>query len=176
MTLELLDLPHELIIQILHFLDLSNLLTCQRSCRFLHTSIAESVTLQYHLELKAAGYEDNPNCSLDIAERLKQLRSRESAFRDCRPDFTRSIPIPHAGSGIYELSGGTYMLGEATRKQLPTLKLPSVQSDRASWNYSLGFESEPDHFIVDAGLAVDEHDLVAVITRCVIVFILMKYV
>lgn len=162
---KLLQLPSELVIRILSYLDLPPLISCLKSCRVLHTTISNSVLLQYIIELQAAGFENNSNCTLNLSERLRRLKAREQSFLRFRPDFTKTIPIPHDGLGIYELSGGVFALGESSRKVLPFLKLPSAESEEAKWEDITMLD--PDRFIVDAGVAIEEHDLVVLITRCV---------
>lgn len=159
MPLQLLDLPFELLVKILIFLPPSFLPACQRVNRLFRATISESVICQYGIALDAGGYEDNPKSNLSVTERLDKLRRREEAWSILVPDFKDSIPLNHNASGIYDLTGGTYLLGTFDRRALHYITLPSLPSQTCEWS-SVNVSSD----VVDIGLSVHEHDLMVVVT------------
>ncbi|CAL1712229.1 unnamed protein product [Somion occarium] len=167
---QLLDLPPELLIRIfLLFDNPGDVLACSRTNRNVYTLVVEDVRIQYHIETLAARVTNNPKCMLPIAERLARLKRREAAWRDLSVRRSTTVPISYSPTGIYDLSGGVYFLGERQHiGQLATLtrslrwiRLPSVEEDREEreiqWN-----KIDVGKDIADLGLALDEHDLVAV--------------
>ncbi|KAF8956844.1 hypothetical protein BDZ97DRAFT_1925109 [Flammula alnicola] len=157
--MQLLNLPQELIVQILYELPPSDLLACQLTNKYLSTIIRESVVLQYNLALTMAKAEDNPCSSLSTSEKLKSLRSTEEAWAFLRPDFTTSVPVTRNQSGVYDLTGGVYLLSDMERTGLRFLKLPSREGEDPRWK-----DVNTGKMIVDIGLCVYEHDLMAVVT------------
>ncbi len=156
---ELLQLPLEVVYQILSLLSPFDLTACQLVNKHLHDIIRGSVTLQYIISLALAKADDNP-CSLaSLAEKLEDVKSSEAAWSSFQPKFTVSLPVMHDTSGIYDLSGGTYLLGNADRRVLRYLMLPTKKDDPLRWdNVSVS------KTIIDMGFCVFEHDLIAVIT------------
>ncbi|KAH9939181.1 hypothetical protein B0H21DRAFT_757168 [Amylocystis lapponica] len=172
----LLDFPPELFVRILLFLPLSDLATCQRVNRTVNDTIQSSVELQYSIELAAAGAEDDTSSPLVLADRLRLLRARETAWGLL--DFSRvtTIPVCHRPSSIYDLTSGLFLLGETFvhhrliqkgTDALRTIRLPCSQEgegreageEAPSWS-KISLEAS----VIDIGLAVQEHDLIAVVT------------
>ncbi|KAF8815658.1 hypothetical protein BYT27DRAFT_7238326 [Phlegmacium glaucopus] len=157
-----LDLPNELVIQILSDLTNRDLIACQLSNKLLHTAIKDSVLLQFKIALSTFKATDSPTCPLSLAERLQALKDSEAAWSYLRRDFERRIVVDFAVSGIYDLTGGVFLLGNADRSALHYIKLPSSIEDDAEWRMI-----QVDHGegrIIDMGFCVYEHDLLAVIT------------
>jgi hypothetical protein len=171
--MDLLNLPRELLIEILCFLDLSDLISCTLINRLLHTIIETSVNIQYRMNLQIHGLTNNPACSLTIAERLIQLEAREEAWKNLNINFRSTITVPHRASGIYDLSAGVFILGDAADTRLSTkslmhLVLPSIGdigTDKIKPEWS---KIDPKTHVVDFGMGVEEHDLIAIVTRCVL--------
>ncbi|CAA7261285.1 unnamed protein product [Cyclocybe aegerita] len=158
-TSRLLQLPPEIIIDILSYLSPHDLRSCQLTNREPHMLIRCSVLLQYKTALETAQAEDNP-CSLaPYSEKIEDLRSSEEAWSMVKPKFAVSIPVKHHPSGIYDLTGGTYLLGNVDRKTLHYLKLPRTPYDDTRWR-----SVRVDRTIIDMGLCVFEHDLIAIVT------------
>jgi F-box domain len=171
----LLTLPTELLIHTLTFLPLPDLLSCKRVNRFIHSVVAQSVLLQYVIEAKAAGVEDNPRSTLTVSDRLALLRRREAAWAKFKINFhIRMPPLGQRPSGIYDLTGGVYLQGQAASSQtagqqittaLNYVHLPSESQDTSWSKISICRD------IVDIGLAMQEHNLIAVVTayvtRCI---------
>jgi len=153
------DLPLELIAHILSKTSPNDLLACKLINKYFYNLIQSSILLQYHLALDSAKATDNPYSSLSSSERLKALKDSESAWAFLRPKLTATIPVPHNPSGIYDLTGGVYLLGNANRTQLHYLKLPSSGKDAMYWEVI-----DVGKTIIDMGLCVYEHDLIAIVT------------
>ena len=158
----LLKLPPEILVQILQDLDVTNLFSCQLTTKYLDHLIRGSVILQYNVALDAANAQVNPCVSLTIAENLKALKSAENAWAFLRPDFTASIPVTHNQSGVYDLTGGVYLLSNLTRTALHYLKLPGREGDESDWKVL-----RSDKSIIDVGLSIFEHDLIVNVVTCV---------
>ncbi|KAF8955245.1 hypothetical protein BDZ97DRAFT_2063858 [Flammula alnicola] len=117
--MQLLNLPPELIVQILYKLPPSDLLACQLTNKYLSTIIGESVVLQYNLALTMAKAEDNP-CSYVRKAQVTSL---------------------HRGSmGVFHDVGR--------------------EGEDATWK-----DVNAGKMIVDIGLCVYEHDLMALVMR-----------
>ncbi|KAJ3484819.1 hypothetical protein NLJ89_g11951 [Agrocybe chaxingu] len=158
-TTNLLQLPCEIILNVFNYLPLHDLQTCRCTNKALHILIRDSVVLQYKMALETAQAEDNP-CSLaPYSEKLEDLRASEEAWSMVKPKFAVQIPVQHHPSGIYDLTGGAYLLGNIDRKTLHYLKLPRTLRDDRSWR-----SVTVDRTIIDMGLCVFEHDLIVIIT------------
>ena len=161
----LLSLPNELIIQILSHLTHQALIACQLANKALYITIKHSVLLQFRIALSMFRATDNPSCHLGLSERFKALRDSEHAWTYLRKDFKQRITVNYEVSGIYDLSDGVFLLGNATRTALYYVKLPSSVEDHVKWKK---IELNPSEGkIVDMGFCLHEHDLLAVVTRCV---------
>jgi hypothetical protein len=162
------NLPPELLIRILSFLNLSDLSTCLDVNLLFRTLIRQSVLLQYLIAREAAGVDDNPNCKLDIATRLQRLNKREYAWSRFEPNFHSSVEVLHHPSGIYDLTGGVYLLGDGdgprpVTKGLNYVVLPSTETGMPSKELQWSRISVGRN-IVDVGLGLQEHDLIAIVT------------
>ncbi|KAF9531981.1 hypothetical protein CPB83DRAFT_50481 [Crepidotus variabilis] len=158
-VLTLLSLPIELIHHILTLLDPFDLFACRLTGRFLNELIRESVPLQYDIALTLAKADDNP-CSLaPLSEKLQDLQSSEESWCTLQPKFIVNVPIQHETSGIYDLSGGTYLLGNWDKRALQYMSLPTKKDDAIIWN-----KVSVPATIIDMGFCVFEHDLITVIT------------
>jgi hypothetical protein len=163
--MELLDLPNELVIQILSHLTHRDLIACQLSNRALYTAIKASVLLQFQIALTTFKATDNPSCSLSVSERLQALKGSEDAWIFLRKDFDRRIPVNFEVSGIYDLTGGVFLLGNASRTALHYIELPSSIEDNFEWKK---IQLNPEEgTIIDMGFCVHEHDLLAIVTTWV---------
>ncbi|KAK0461862.1 uncharacterized protein EV420DRAFT_1527704 [Desarmillaria tabescens] len=148
------DFPPELVVAIFAHLTLSELITCQYVCRSFKDTITSSVQLQYQMALEKSGMIHNPNSGMCASDCLEMLKKREEAWTKFEPIFKRRIHVDHRETGIYEISGGTYFLGESKRTSIPFLRLPSTPDGESEWDkLVVGCE------IVDIGIALYEHDL-----------------
>lgn len=169
----LVDLPPEIITHILLFLPSLSILACAKVNQYLHDLISDSVEVQYYIHRSMSGQLDNPYSTLSISDRLENLLIRESRWEELYVNFEQIIDVPFASSGIYDLTGDIYLLGSASRRVLHYIYLPSEPNQKVEWK-----ELHSPHTIIDMGLCVYEHDLIAVITTSVvmhfIVFFLLK--
>jgi hypothetical protein len=124
--------------------------------------------LRYLVEMERCGVSDDMRPGLDYLERLRILEKREEAW--AMFDFRRSVQVsvPSDATGIYDLTGGAFLRGKILdcTSQRPTgyafVSLPTLldpQDQKSEWK---GFSLEMP--ILDAGLAVHEHDLIAILT------------
>lgn len=171
-TMSLLDLPDELLVQIASYLAFHELVFLQQICSRWKEVVRSNATLQYAIELRVAGMIDNPASRLVLGERLRILQAKEKAWRALDMSDRRSLTLSHRPSGIYDLTGGTLLLGErhngeghAGTDAVHTMHLHAASSDDGarsngpSWtNIDLG---KP---VIDVGLAIQEHDLIAIVT------------
>jgi hypothetical protein len=161
----LLDLPDELIVQILSHLPCEDLMRCQLSNRALYTAINASVLLQFQIALSTFKATDNPSSSLSVSERLKSLKGSEEAWTFLRKDFDRKIAVNFEVSGIYDLNGGVFLLGNLSRNALHYIKLPSSIEDEVEWKK---IQLDPcEGSIIDMGFCLQEHDMLTVVTMWV---------
>ncbi|KAF8208380.1 hypothetical protein K438DRAFT_1813902 [Mycena galopus ATCC 62051] len=162
----LLDLPPEILTYILAFLPNAALQSTKKSSRFLFTLITSSIELQYQMAAEVAQVVDNASSRMPIYERLALLRTREEAFEIVSPSWKITVPVPFQASGLYELSGGLFWLGEEPNRTLRYLELPSQPSEEGAapleWK-RITLPSQ-ESYVIDFGLAVDEHDLIVMAT------------
>ncbi|KAF5391192.1 hypothetical protein D9757_003141 [Collybiopsis confluens] len=159
---QLSDLPPELIATILSVLpSVKDLAACSSVSRTFHTIISTSVLHQYNIELYKACAKDNNNCSLSSSEKLDQLRSREKSWSECTPLFHQKIPVNFNPGSVYDLSGDVYLLGDHTRQLLHFLRLSNTPEHVPQWAVFPSGDTRP---IVDFGLNLLEHDIIAVVT------------
>ncbi|KAF9445142.1 hypothetical protein P691DRAFT_762772 [Macrolepiota fuliginosa MF-IS2] len=156
---EFLNLPPEILTDILLYLPFTAVVICQSVNRYLRALISESVKLQYHIHLNVFGQLDNPHCNLPVSERLNQLLSRERRWKEFKFDFDRITKVPVVAP--YERLG---LSGEA---------LSLSYADGVSWR--VGIPREADQEIkwkrleicarqTLAKMHVREHDLLFLIT------------
>ena len=84
------------------------------------------------------------------------------------------IPLNHHPSGIYDLTGGVLLLGERQANQsavgtdnVHTVKLQSAfdrHDDNKLSSDSLWQKIDVGRQVIDVGLAIQEHDLIAIVT------------
>jgi len=157
--LHFFDLPFELILKILSLLSPIELATSKLVNKHLNAIISESLVLQYAMALARAKADDNPCSVVPLPQKLEDIRSSEEAWSSLEPKFIASLPVKHRTSGIYDLSGGTYLLGNADMMALQYLQLPTRVGDPLHWK-----KITVDKMIIDMGFCVFEHDLIAIIT------------
>lgn len=171
----LLHIPPELISCILQYLSSHDIMSCQRTCRTLNNLCNES-HLRYLVQLERSGVSDDLRPGLCYSDRLRLLERREEAWATL--DFREAVQVcvPFDSTGIYDFTGGAFLLGtrlySASRR--PTIgysyvSLPSFSEEEPDqelqWKgLNLGIQ------ILDVGLAVHEHDLIAALTACVFFF------
>ncbi|KAG6840196.1 hypothetical protein C0991_008278 [Blastosporella zonata] len=155
---QLLDLPIEIIIHILSYLDLDDAIYANRVNVLIRNCFQTSQILQYRFAAQAAGLENNPNHHLAIRDRLQMLRRRELGWSGFEADFQGTLPVLREPMGIYDLTGGIYLMGDVSRKTLRYCRLPSTPEDPISWST---IDLPETLTVVDIGLCLYEHDLIA---------------
>ncbi|KAH9059215.1 hypothetical protein EDB87DRAFT_1737680, partial [Lactarius vividus] len=164
----LLDIPTELIVSIILYLSPHDIVSCQRTCRTL-CGVCQNTALRYLVELERHGVSDDLRPGISYPERLLLLQRREEAWANL--DFRKSVQVtvPFESTGIYDFTGGAFLLGtrlhSASRR--PTVgysylappSLSSTDDHKLKWQgTNLGVQ------ISDIGMAVHEHDLIALLT------------
>ena len=168
----ILDLPDELLAQIALHLSWRDLIHLQQTCNCLLDVVKSTAALQYIIELHVAGRIDNYASTLVPGERLRILHKKEWAWRNVDLSDRTVLPLRHNPSGIYDLTGGVLLLGERSHSEgttgtesVHTVRLrsafkdqPTSQANRLWSHLDLG---KP---VIDVGLAILEHDLIAIVT------------
>ena len=167
----LLHIPPELIGCILQYLSPIDIISSRRTCRTLYHLCNDS-HLRYLVQMQRSGVSDDLRPGLCYSDRLQILERREEAWATL--DFREPVQVrvPFDSTGIYDFTGGAFLLGtrlySASRR--PTIgysyvSLPSLsegKDEELQWmGLNLGIQ------ILDVGLAVHEHDLIAALTACV---------
>lgn len=159
-----LDLPPELAIRILLCLALEDLASCHLTNSYVHLFIADSVDIQYHIATLIAGVENNENLQLETVARTERLKSLERGWNQAKFDFSREIDIP-TNTEIKRLADGVYFYGGNGLNSSAALHYFTLPSRPEEEIYRKQIKIE--NAILAIGVAVYEHDLVAVATRWV---------
>ncbi|KAJ6572810.1 hypothetical protein DFH09DRAFT_1152731 [Mycena vulgaris] len=163
--LQLLNLPPELILACLAEVPYADLSSCLATGnRLLRDLIINSPVLKrYHQEREAACVEVNPSSDAAVSDLLADLRRREEAWLHFAPQFRHTIPIDFVTSGVYDLASDVYLVGDtpAANTLLSTgLKYVHTSPGEApQWQ-----RLDAGKPIIDFGTALEEHDLIAVVT------------
>ncbi|KIL61055.1 hypothetical protein M378DRAFT_187637 [Amanita muscaria Koide BX008] len=132
----LLNLPVELVCQVLSYLDTYDLLTC--------SAIQYAIELDKHRTVSVL----QPSLSPSFARRLQILREREFAWSRGRWKARHKMNLPFTGS-VYDFVSGIYGNGgddtDGTTTSISFLKLPSAQDQTTGghipepklWNHSM---------------------------------------
>ncbi|KAJ2915089.1 hypothetical protein MD484_g5358, partial [Candolleomyces efflorescens] len=156
---KLLALPDEILIQTLCNLSILDLLSCKLTCFKLNAIVTSTAEIQYVIALELAGLEDNKSCYLGAAEKAAKVAQAQLAWRKQKPIFTTNVKVEHETSGVYDLTGGVYLLGGRRRLDLRYVPLPDSEEEQPKWK-GIGMGET----VIDMGLCIDEHDLVVVVT------------
>ncbi|KAG6919493.1 hypothetical protein DXG01_005752 [Tephrocybe rancida] len=156
---QLLDLPQEIGVRVLSFLDLADLASASTTHSSLYAAFKSSPGLEYRFAAYAAGVEANVHSNHVASERLSALESLEKGWSNLTFDFRKKIPVKHSISGLYDFTEGICFLGDAKGDTLHYLNMPSKPDDPVAWS-----KIEIGRQMVDFGLAIHEHDLIAVLT------------
>jgi hypothetical protein len=169
--ISLLDIPPELVTRVLLYLSPHDIISCGRTCRMLH-DLCGCPVLRYLVQLERCAVSDDLRPGLGYPERLRILENREKAWATLAFRMSGDISVPFHSTGTYDFTGGALILG--TRPPYADdectfgysyISLPSLsdsQDQELEWK---GFNLETE--ILDFGLAVHEHDLIAALTACV---------
>ena len=176
--MSLLHFPPELMTRILLYLSPLDIISCGRTCRILYDLCNDS-TLRYLVQMERCAVSDDMSPGLSYPERLHILEKREEAWASL--DFRRSVEvcIPFNPSGYYDFTDGMFLLGtghDCGSRHLTVgyscITLPSLadpQDQNLEWK-----GNSPETQILDVGLAVEEHDLIAAVTAWVLLVLLFR--
>ncbi|KAI0824435.1 hypothetical protein BC628DRAFT_438168 [Trametes gibbosa] len=153
----LLQLPGELLIEVLKRLDLKSLLRCRVSCAALHDLIGESMQLRYNIELAADGLVNGVGCNLPVAERYDLLMERRRRWRYL--DFTAIQSFMAPGmcqayelvDGVFASSRGVGFSGSRhiSMTWLPTASQPSRNIEREDIGFTVrDFAMDPSQDLI----------------------------
>jgi hypothetical protein len=167
----LLHIPPELISTILLYLSPHDILSCRRTCRTLYDLCNDS-RWRYLIQTERSAVSDDIRPGPCYPERLRILKKREEAWEMLAFRRSVQVSVPFESTGIYDFTGGAFLLGTRlyTASRRPTVGysyvcLPSLsdaKDQKSEWKgLSFGIQ------ILDVGLAVHEHDLIAALTTCV---------
>jgi hypothetical protein len=96
---------------------------------------------------------------LSPAEKAARVAQAQLAWKKQKPIFTTNVKVEHETSGVYDLTGGVYLLGGKRRLDLRYVPLPDSEEEQPEWK-GIGMGET----VIDMGLCIDEHDLVVVVT------------
>ena len=166
-----LRLPPEVISRILISLSPRDIISCRRTCRTLYY-LCNDPLLRYLVQMERSAVNDEIRPGLSYPERLRILEKREEAWATLDFGRTVHVTVPFNSTGTYDFTSGTLFLGTNSYRSdrqltfgysyFPLPSLSDVQDQKLDWKeFSLGIQ------IMDVGLAVHEHDLLAALTACV---------
>src|SRR5260221_3747020 len=170
--ISLLQIPPELIIRILLFLSPLDIVSCGRTCRTLYDLCSDSI-LRYIIQMERCAVRDDMSPGSSHPERLRILKHREDAWKVLDFRGFLQVSVPFESTGIYDFTGRAFFLSRKhhranreTTMGYSYITLPSlsnIQDQKLEWK-DFSLETE----MLDFGLAVHEHDLIAVLTVCVV--------
>ncbi|KAG8892969.1 hypothetical protein FRB99_002319, partial [Tulasnella sp. 403] len=148
------SLPNEIIVLVLSYLNWKDLLTCMRLSRSFKQFIAESIELQYLIELGSACMVDNPYTLLPVITKLQRLRRLRTAWDDPSDALADRFEV-EGKIPTYDLQKGILTIGASEVPVTTSLTyycLRSRVSDREPKAWRLGdlgvevrdFTTDPD--------------------------------
>ncbi|KAF9553352.1 hypothetical protein CPC08DRAFT_822345 [Agrocybe pediades] len=157
--MRLVDLPPEIITEVFLFLSPADILNFRLTHRLFNLIFWECLLVQYTSLLEETNLEDNPCAPISISEKLEELKHAGRAWDLARPEFSTRLPVIHHQSGVYDLTGGVYLLSNDTRTAMHYLRLPRKKEDVPEWKIIKSAAS-----IIDIGLCLFEHDMIVNVT------------
>ncbi|KAG6849240.1 hypothetical protein H0H93_010256 [Arthromyces matolae] len=156
--MQLLDIPDEILLHILSFLELSDVATLSAVHSGLHSIVKSSSSTQFRFAASRACVEPTACRAYGAGDRLSALLSLEDGWEKLQFNFRRSIPVLHKPSGLYDLTAGVWVLGDEDMQTLHVCNLPSSPNDKEiEWR-----KITTGCHVVDFGLAIHEHDLIVI--------------
>ncbi|KAJ4474169.1 hypothetical protein C8R41DRAFT_923933 [Lentinula lateritia] len=129
-AISFLQLPVEILCDVLQVLSVRDLLQCNLVCKCLRRIINDSSALQFTIELARCRMKPAPISKLPVSSRLRILRDRENAWRTFSPKSQHRLKLNHSGT-VYEFAGGVYGTGKEIDRRTAYITfydLPSVTS------------------------------------------------
>ncbi|KAJ7102816.1 hypothetical protein C8R44DRAFT_808586 [Mycena epipterygia] len=113
-AIALADLPPEILIEILSFLDGKTLILCSSVCHLWKCTIGTSPELEYAIELWAEGMVPTSSGSLTTAEKLEALHDHRRSWQNINWKSSAVVEIEAMDTcRAYELAGGVFAQQEA---------------------------------------------------------------
>ena len=171
-SFSLFHIPPELIFQTLRYLSPKDIIPCRRTCRTMY-NLCNDPYLRYVVQMERCGVTDNLHPGLCYSDRLRILERREKAWEIL--DFRKPVQVcaPFDSTAMYDLTGGALLLGQSLSDNrrltggYSYISLPSFSEEKDQKELQwMGFDLGGIQ-ILDVGLAVHEHDLIAALTACV---------
>jgi hypothetical protein len=103
---------------------------------------------------------DDLKPGLSYPERLLLLRERERSWRLFLPRHFAQFKVPFRHNGLYDFLGGVLILGHITSRAFSYIRMPSLADKTSSSWQTITSQDE----MIDFGVSVHEHDLIAVLT------------
>ncbi|KAG6826964.1 hypothetical protein H0H92_013738 [Tricholoma furcatifolium] len=155
------DLPPEVVRSILCCLDIPELTSLSFTNWSMRSAIINCNGLKFRLAAHEAGVESNENTSYLAFDRLSLLDRLENGWANLNFDFVKIIPVLHRASPHYDLTGGVFVLGDHNnRGVLHHITFPSCEGgEEVQWK-----KTDVGSPMIEFGLSVYEHDLLAVMT------------
>jgi F-box domain len=177
--LQLFDLSEELLLRILGYLSFKSLLICRTISRGFNSLITQSTHLQYAIALGTHRYVHNATSSFSFADCLRRLQAHEEAWRTLQHRFIQQLDVPHHTTWVHDLNGDIFLLGDSVSRQevidsngssalgTDAVSCLALQSSRYFTNSGVAdkwksFDVGRD--IINAAMAIREHDLIALAT------------
>ncbi|CAL1702758.1 unnamed protein product [Somion occarium] len=121
-SLQFMDLPTELLLQILGQLSYKDILRCRQSCKHLDTITRTDANILYKIQLGLNGLQDGPSTSLKVHDRLRILAEYQAGWDDLRFGPMRIVAM--STHGVWELVRN--VLAQRNRNSLVFVQLPSA--------------------------------------------------
>ena len=156
--------PTELLIRIFTYLQVSDLLSVQHSCRRFYDVISDSASLQYFLHTEINLLEDLLPPDFSLKDRVAILKHHETAWNNLELNtFNRFVTREDSRSRCYVLQDGYLIYKAVTNAQYGYMDLHSssaVPNAEAAWTH-IRLAAGPNPFL-DIIFAVDQNLVVAV--------------
>ncbi|KAJ3822532.1 hypothetical protein F5880DRAFT_1613722 [Lentinula raphanica] len=146
-ALSFINLPVELVCDVLQLLSIRDLLQCNLVCKRLQKIINESSALQFTIELSRCRMVPNLTSELSFSARLRLLRDRENAWKTLNPTSRHQMKLAHSGT-IYEFSGGVYGVGKESNHRTAYITFYDLPSSASGEQLSTTHHF-PDVNVVD---------------------------
>lgn len=166
----LLTLSPELLVQIISYLSLKDIISCEASCRHLNGVVKSSVLLKYLKEAGRSGVYDPLDAGFTFPERFERLRLWQKSWEDldipetsARITFDLDIWSPLIGS----LHNGHLIVTDADPAVYASSDISSLPGARPARSIELGNLTLIREGLLHVFAFSDEYDLVAIVSTCV---------
>lgn len=154
--------PVELVLDILLYLPIRDLTSCQCVNRAIHSLIENEESIQHRMETVIMGVMDNPRSSLSLCERRVALARRQQAWDTLKPQITTtSTGGDHLPDIVH--NGIHFKLFHRDFPNAVGYRLPQKPGDKLSgtWSY-LPTRTGDDYENSTVAVSLEDNDLVAI--------------